>query len=179
MIKRIVWTAGSVMVLVCAAGISAICTRSVDGQISDSIDRKQSVGQVFDQEPMLFFDVSGFGLGGPIHQRLAVYSSGLTSISAAAFEGQGAAEFTYVTVERVNELRAALVALGIENLQDNVFEVPDVPMKTVTFVRPVGVRGRANTYNYFLSEGAYAEVEDVVNEFMTETFPGFLDAGGQ
>jgi hypothetical protein len=109
--------------------------------------------------------------------RLAVYTSGLTSVSSAAFEGQGAAEFTYVEMDRVEQLRADLVALGIENLQDNGFEIPDVPLKTVTFVRPVGLRGRANTYNYYLSAGAYADIEIVINEFIEETFPNFLNGG--
>ena len=173
--KRTVWTVGSAAVLAGAMVTAAICTRTVEAQTGKSVDFKQNFGQIFDQEPTLFYDVSGFGFGGPIHLRLAVYTNGLTSISSAGFEGQGAAEFTYVPMERVVQLRNDLVALGIESLQDNGFEIPDVPLKTVTFVRPTGLRGRANTYNYFLSAGTYADIEEVINDFMNETFPNFFN----
>ena len=35
-----------------------------------------------DCQPLVIYDVSGFGIAGPLHQHLAVYSDGMTSVSS-------------------------------------------------------------------------------------------------
>jgi len=133
------------------------------------------------QEPILFYDISGFGFGGPIHQRLSVYNSGLASISATDFTGQsGNAAFLYTSVDRVRQLQHDLIQAGAFELPDSPWVGFDVPLTTVTVLKGGGNDQRAHTYSYFFIDtgDGYSQVSLLINAFIAETFPNFFSNGG-
>ena len=73
-----------------------------------------------DEEPVLFWDVAGYGLGGPIHERLAIYSNGLVTYAYGGWAGDdGAACFTYVPPESVTVLAHDLRKAGVFGMKDS------------------------------------------------------------
>jgi hypothetical protein len=135
------------------------------------------------QEPILIYDISGFGFGGPIHQRLTVYNSGLSSISATDFTGQsGNAAFLYSSIDRVRQLQHDLFEAGAFDLPDNPIVANDVPLTTVTVFKGNGNDQRAHSYSYFFidtgDDPAYSEVSRLINAYIAETFPNFFSTGG-
>lgn len=127
-----------------------------------------------DEEPVLFWDVAGFGLGGPIHERLAVYSSGLVSYAYGGFGTEnGAACFTYAQPEAVAALAAELRNAGVFGISDSPTIVLDVPTTTVTVFRGLGKgESRAKTFSFNSpTTDQLVEIGAIVDRFRLAQLP--------
>jgi hypothetical protein len=127
-----------------------------------------------DEEPVLFWDVAGFGFGGPVHERLAVYTSGLVTYAYGGVGTEdGAACFTYATPDAIASLAAELREAGAFTVADAPAVVLDVPTTTVTVFRSVG-RGesRARTFSFNSPTTAQlAEIGAIVEQFRLAQLP--------
>lgn len=132
------------------------------------------------REPIVFWDISGFTLTGPLHSRLAVYNDGLASISSASnglFGAHSDADFTFVGLDDIVALRQALGAAGAASATDSDLFVSDVPLQTVTFISKPAPKARANTFNFWLAiEPEQQAVLAVLNDFIEDHFPGYVDS---
>lgn len=139
------------------------------------------------QEPVLMYDVSGFGLGGQIHLHLSLYSNGLASISSApggiifpeqtsgGFGGffDPKAEMVFVDPAAVAELAENLALAGAFKACDEDAIIADIPLTTVTVFRGE-TNSRAHTFSYWtpLSPQTQA-VGTLISEFIDKYFPNF------
>jgi hypothetical protein len=137
------------------------------------------------QEPVLMYDVSGFGLGGQIHLHLGVYSNGLVSISSApggpTFEqsaGFGGffepkAQLVYVDPAVVSELAENLAAVGAFKACDEDAFVSDLPLTTVTVFRGE-TNSRAHTFSYWTPLTPQTQaVGTLISDFIATNVPNF------
>ncbi|MBL9120417.1 MAG: hypothetical protein JNL80_10945 [Phycisphaerae bacterium] len=136
-----------------------------------------------DEEPVLFWDVAGYGLGGPIHERLAIYSNGLVTYAYGGWAGDdGAACFTYVAPESVTALAHDLRKAGVFGVKDSAAIVSDVPTTTVTAFRSLGNgESRAATFSFTSpTSDVLVEISAIVNRFRDEHLPagGCSGSGG-
>jgi len=140
------------------------------------------------QEPVLIYDVSGFGFGGQIHLHLSLYTNGLASISSApggvifpeaqttgGFGGffEPKAELLYVDPAVVAQLAENLAAVGAFKACDEDAIIADIPLTTVTVFRGE-TNARAHTFSYWtpLSPQTQA-VSTLINDFIATNFPNF------
>jgi hypothetical protein len=129
-----------------------------------------------DNEPVVTYDVSGATFAGRFHLHLAVYTSGLASISkktALDPTDRGAADFTFVPVEAVRALHAELKAAGAGTLPDFPGPVFDAPTRTVTYFMDPGPRAATNTFSYQRVLRGYAQVDQLLRRFICAHFRGF------
>lgn len=127
-----------------------------------------------DEEPILFWDVAGFGFGGPVHERLAVYSDGLVTYAYGGVGSEsGAACFTYAPPESVASLAAELRDAGVFGIEDAPTVVLDVPTTTVTAFRSLGKgESRAKTFSFNSpTTPQLAEIGAIVERFRLAQLP--------
>jgi len=131
---------------------------------------------LFDQEPVLVFDVSGYGLAGLIHQHVCVYDSGLVTYAEAGggtplFPFGSSADITYVPVEKVRAFQKSLILAGAFSICDEDALVADAPLHTVTVFRGQ-TDSRAHTYSYwFPISQANTDVHALILAFIDDAFP--------
>lgn len=131
-------------------------------------------GTPIDQEPLLIYDVSGFGFGGPIHKHLTVYSNGLCTVSGGSDSfGPSVADFRTVDRKRVRVLHRDLIDSGALLGVDRIAQVADLPLTTVTVFESSERNASHNTYSFFDVSGGEAGVVGLIREFIEETFPEF------
>lgn len=136
-------------------------------------------------EPMVFYDTSGHGIAGPIHEHLAVYSSGLTSHSSLDATVVGTtsgfdpgAAFTTVPIARVGQLLAALLDAGAMSLGDLPDAGSDLPLRTVTVFAGPSDEARRNTFSFYDPNDPRVEsILAALDGFMFEAF-GTSDVAG-
>lgn len=126
-----------------------------------------------DQEPVLMYEVAGYGIGGPLHERLTVYSNGVASYSAAGPFDSGSACFTVLDESVVDQLRMDLAQAGVFTLGDLALVGNDLPVTTVTVFRtlPDGW-SRARTFSFMEPFGAHARVVQIVQALITSHIEG-------
>jgi hypothetical protein len=158
---------------------SAIRTLAVTPPAAlDSAAPQGGCVNLFPQEPLIVFDISGFTLTGMLHQHFAVYSSGLVSISEAgggggSFPFGSKADMTFVAPEEAKKLWSKVVQAGAMSICDIPSFVNDAPLTTVTVHRG-DTNSQAHTYSYYdASTPESAAVQDAIQKFMTATFPNF------
>lgn len=123
----------------------------------------------FKREPTLIYDVTGSTILGPIHTSLIVYNDGYVSYSKFESFALEPEEFIHklvpdVIVKRLtNDLRDA----GIMNLQDSVSMAVDVPVTTVTYMRPQ-INANAHTYSHDSVTVGQLEVVFIIAEFIQD-----------
>jgi hypothetical protein len=126
----------------------------------------------FDQEPLLIYDVSGYGLAGLIHQHVCVYDNGLVTYAEAGggtplFPFGSSADIAFVDLPTVQSFYKELIQLGAFTICDEQSFVADAPLITVTVFRGQ-TDSRAHTYSYYYPVSA---TNDVVHNHIT-TFIG-------
>jgi hypothetical protein len=174
MMTRRFWWAGAVSLIAAVLAFVALAgsagQRAVAGP-GNTID----ADNVLVVEPVLIYDVTGGTLAGLVHSRLSVYNNGQVSISRKDFGSPtGAADFTMVPVTRVRQLRADLEAAGASTFGDEMNNVADLPLTTVTFFSKPLPHAQANTFSYWNTfDGPYWPLQQVIDEFIVETFPNF------
>jgi|GEM_PF-5222063 len=132
-------------------------------------------------EPILIWDATGQTLTGVSHATLKVYNNGLATIAKKfplfPFDPsyvEANAHTLGVTEAEASQLRLDLIAAGAATLGDNPNLVLDIPLKTVTFFQSPGPRACSNTFSYWLATGAWAPVQQVIDDFIDFHFPNFL-----
>jgi hypothetical protein len=132
-----------------------------------------------EQEPLLIYDVSGYGLAGVIHQHLAVYDNGVVSISSVSggtpiFPSANKADLTYVPPATARDLAKSLVQAGARQICDEDIPVADLPLTTVTLFARGVTDDRAHTFSYWLPLSNESQtVSNLIQAFITTTFPNF------
>ena len=126
--------------------------------------------------PILMYETAGFSLGGSIHQRLTVYSTGLASWSEAGggvFTPEASqAKFVGVPEADIKQLAKDLRSANAMSLCDIQEFVSDVPPTHVTVFQGSGADLHAHTYSYFLaSTPQHAKVQNIVQAFIAKWFP--------
>lgn len=166
--------------LVVGAGLAGLAVSSIGAPAPDD-SIVVPVQFALDQEPLIVYDISGFGLAGPIHRHFTLYTSGLATISSASnfgaptegtlVFGPGDAGFKYVSPAKARQVWKRTIVAGGLDATDGGFFGADVPTSTITiFERP----GRtSNTFNFLFAQGQAAEVATIINAFIAEEFPDF------
>ncbi|MBL8860494.1 MAG: hypothetical protein JNK02_00640 [Planctomycetes bacterium] len=123
-------------------------------------------------EPLVVFERTGGTLLGPVDLHLTVSSSGTARIVDLSdpFVPRGAR--AYVDLEAVVDLARDLERAGAFLMCDPSTGVTDVPLNTLTILRP-GTEGRAHTHSWWLPEGTNGAIEDRIDQFIAEVFPEF------
>lgn len=127
-----------------------------------------------DQEPVLFVDVSGFGIGGPLNSRFAAYSDGtLMAADASAPFDDGSACYLSIDPAEVAALRSELRTAGAYTITDLSLDGNDIPVTTVTLFEPIGPGlSRARTFSYTVPFTPAAEAfAQIVQEFRATHLP--------
>ena len=136
----------------------------------------QSSG-VIQNEPVVVYNVTGGTLTGLIHRQLTVYNSGFVTIAKLdepVFPQP--AEIQEVRTAQVGpqaatQLLISLVQAGAVQLEDQSFPVSDVPLKTLTILEGKTF-ALSRTFSWYVG-GDYAVVDQALNKFIGDTFPGF------
>lgn len=124
-------------------------------------------------EPLVLYDITGSSFAGPIDIALTVYNDGTARISSSNQLGlPSQAETVMVGAVDAHQLLLDLSALGAGHLCDSFQGIPDVPVSTLTVFRDA-VDSRNHTFSWVLAQGAYAPVEQRLQDFIHSTFPNF------
>ena len=147
------------------------------------VDRTEATpppDNVWLRAPLLHFDASGPTLGGFDHTSLTVFSDGLVSYvvrppaPSPPFSNRYRAKAMLIPMGHVRQLMGELTEAGVFWIEDEPVGVVDIPMRTVTAFRAQGNQTIAHTYNYFAGFGEpYEAVEEVIEKFIDQHFPGF------
>lgn len=169
----VLWTLSLGLIVLAALGAP------VSAQI---VQQEEPVAaNVWKAEPILIFDATGQTLSGVSHLSLKVYNNGLATIAKKfplfPFDPsyvEANAHTLGVTEAEADQLRLDLIAAGAATLGDNPDLVLDIPLKTVTFFQSPGPRACSNTFSYWLATGAWAPVQQVIDDFIDFHFPNFV-----
>ena len=140
------------------------------------LDAANPSSQSIDCQPLVIYDVCGYGYAGRTMLHLAVYSNGEASVSWLGPRGSYA-EFTTVPKMAVYDLVAALTAVGGLTLTDRGGKSVDTPMTTVTVFSDNTPNAFHNTFSFFSSgpqptpsKGRYDEVVRLLQTFIDNSF---------
>ncbi|MFN0205628.1 MAG: hypothetical protein ACKVS6_04860 [Planctomycetota bacterium] len=132
----------------------------------------------FPQEPLVVFDISGYSLTGLIHQHVAIYSSGLVSISAAGggtqlFPFSSKADAVFLQTSAVEKLWNKVIQAGAMTICDENAFVSDMPLTTVTVHRGA-TNSASHTYSYYFPMSPESTaVANHIQDFINTHFPNF------
>ncbi len=158
-----IWTLVSLLAL----AMSAATLGAAQGQ-PGSLARSNPI----DCEPLVVFDVSGYGIAGMIHQHFVVYSDGLASLSALS-PGGSYADLTWVTTDRAKEFNNELLSAGALELNDRLTPgTADIPLTTVTVFNGGDPSAVHNTFSFYAIGGDddYQAVVEIVQAFIGFAF---------
>jgi len=132
----------------------------------------------FTREPTLIYDVTGFTLAGELHVNAVVYNDGLVSYSSRSglFGVVEQACTVFVPPTDVKKLTDALAGAGAGTLPDKLLFVSDVPLQTVTFMKPA-TDTKAHSFSWYIAPGAYTAVQTIINDFLQKHVPDCPDGG--
>jgi hypothetical protein len=141
-----------------------------------SLTAAKPSSQSVDCQPLLIYDICGYGLAGPTQLHLTVYSNGVASISWLGPRGSYA-EFTTVPKRRIYWLVDSLIGAGALKLTDRSEKAPDTPMTTVTIFADNGANAFHNTFSFYTTGSRsdpakqyYDQVVRLVNSFIDASF---------
>ena len=123
-------------------------------------------------QPVVVYEVSGFTFVGFFDRELVVYQDGSARLSSASAAGDGKAQVASVAPGAAVALLSDLSAAGAFQLCDQTGTFNDLPLSTLTVVRPQ-TDARAHTFSWWAGDGAYGPVEQRLNQFIAAAFPGF------
>lgn len=123
-----------------------------------------------DRQPVLIHDVSGGTLLGPVQSTVVVWSSGAVTYSGQEAFGDPVVGATSLSPAELDALMDGLAASGAQVLEDQWPQVSDVPLHTVTVLGPTS-DSTAHTFSYWIGEGDYASVDEVLGRLMAEVQP--------
>jgi hypothetical protein len=147
------------------------CPEDAENTITGNDQAASSLCGNFQQsEPIVMWDVTGVSFPwGFVHGNLVVYNNGIASVSSL-LTGDVRAKALDPAVAR--KLRKDLAAAGATTLCDPQYWTIDAPLTTLT-VLGGSTDAQSHTFSYWGSEGTYAKVQAVIDDFLATHFPGF------
>ncbi|MFO0839251.1 MAG: hypothetical protein U1D55_12100 [Phycisphaerae bacterium] len=127
---------------------------------------------VWVREPVLIYDMTGYGFAGLMHRHVAVYNDGVVNLSKTGIIGTDVRALQ-IDSAQVEALRRQLIAAGAATLRDDPSGGADIPLTTVTFFAAAAPRTWANTFSYYFPAPAWMPVEQAIGNFIAAVAPGF------
>ena len=127
---------------------------------------------VLPHEPIVVYEVAGFGLAGQFDLELLVYGDGSARLSSTVAGGDGKAQNGFVGQDGATALLAQLTQAQAFFLCDQDLAVSDVPLQTLTVLRPK-TDGRGHTFSWWIAEDGIVPVQQTLDAFIASTFPNF------
>lgn len=118
-------------------------------------------------EPLLIYEVHGGTLVGPVDLHVVVYSDGFVRLTNATDPEAPEARVVRTDPEAVSDLMLDLERCGSMIECDAVGQVTDVPLQTLTVLRP-GTDVRGHTFSWWLPDGTSAAVESRIEQFLAD-----------
>ena len=127
--------------------------------------------EIWVNEPVVVFNLSGSILAGHVEESLIVYNSGhVVHAETTNFNPDATVEFAWVQPTEVRNLVEDLADLGAGTLCDQDIVVSETPLRTLTVLRGQA-DGIAHTFSYFGVVAAYQAIDARINAFVAATFP--------
>lgn len=123
----------------------------------------------FKREPTLIYDVSGPTILGPVHSSLVVYNDGFVTYSSLEVGTTQPQNFIHKLIPDVivKRLTNDLLFAGIMDIQDSLSMAADLPITTVTYMRPQ-INANAHTYSHDSSNVGQIAVVFIISEFLND-----------
>jgi hypothetical protein len=124
-------------------------------------------------EPVVVYEVSGFGLGGFFDQALTVYGDGSVRLARSTLDGVGSSSrWIYVGQEAAVDFARNLANLGARELCDQPSVVSDLPLTTLTVIGPQ-TDARAHTASWWYPETPQLQaIQQRIDTFICTHFGG-------
>ena len=122
-------------------------------------------------EPLVVYEVSGFTFAGAIDRELLLYQDGSARLSSATTGPNGSSRLVVVPALDAIALLSSLSEAGAFQLADQTRTYSDTPLSTLTVMRPL-TDARAHTFSWWSADGSYAPIEQLLNNFIANAFPG-------
>ena len=144
---------------------------SMHAPADGSVPQAGGCNEVFRNEPIVVFNMSGAILAGHIEESLIVYNTGhVVHARAAEFEPEPTVEMAYVPLLELRAFFQDLVALGAGGACDQDLVVTETPLRTLTMLR--GQRDSfSHTFSYYGEQSPYVEIDERIFDFLAATFP--------
>ncbi len=126
----------------------------------------------FPHEPVLMYEVSGRSICCLVDIQLTVWNDGSVRAASADEFGVGRAHIAVIPPLAVQGLLADMNAFGAGSACDVPSFSNDVPLSTLTVLRGT-TEGRARTWSWLGDDSHNGAVEQRLNQFLHDTFPGF------
>jgi hypothetical protein len=123
-------------------------------------------------EPLLVYEITGGTLSGPIDRELILYGDGTARLSSSTSGIDGNCQYTAVESADALALFTSLAQDGAFLLEDQTMIISDVPLKTLTVMRPL-TNARVHTYSWWIGEDSYGPIEQKLEAFVASAFPNF------
>ena len=128
---------------------------------------------IYEHQTTLVYEVNGGTIAGRFDRELVLYGDGSARLSSTQVGGGASkCQMTVVSTETVGKLLAGLTTAGAPALCDDPSFVTDMPLSTLTLMRAT-TDASAHTYSWWVGQGAYGPVEDILQNFVATTFPNF------
>lgn len=118
-------------------------------------------------EPLLIYEVHGGTLIGPVDLHVVVYSDGVVRLTNATDPEAPQARVTHAGPEAVSDLMIDLERLGSMMVCDADGQVTDVPLRTVTVLKP-GSDPRGHTFSWWLPTSSNGNMELRIEQFLAD-----------
>ncbi|MEZ6015440.1 MAG: hypothetical protein R3F49_10025 [Planctomycetota bacterium] len=119
--------------------------------------------------PVLMYSSAGGTLLGLQMDQVTVYSSGLVLLaSAESHSGSMSARMAQVSPLEVLRLGRELARLGASSMCDQIYDVSDVPLKTISVASAIGPDVRLHSFSYWLATDQHAIVESAIEQWMLD-----------
>ena len=131
--------------------------------------------QTINRQPVLLYELSGITLLGPVTQTVVAYSSGdITMSQMIGHSNPPSVIRAQMSVVSLESFLVAMYGAGVAGLQDQEFSVTDAPLRTVTVLSP-GTDAIAHSFSYYIPDGDYAGVSELLRRFVEELAPLEID----
>jgi len=127
---------------------------------------------VFPHEPVLMYEVSGRSLCCLVDIQMTIWNDGSVRAASADESGVGRAQIAVVPPLLVQGLLADLNMFGAGSSCDVPTMTSDAPLATLTLLRGA-TDGRTRTWSWLGDDGQNGAIEQRLNQFLHDTFPGF------
>jgi hypothetical protein len=128
---------------------------------------------IYTDHPVVIFTVTPPNLSGIVQDTLTLYNTGMCTYSRSKTGGiDSKSALAFASPLEVDQLFSDLSGLGAGTLCDDGLIALGAPFQTLTMLRG-GTDSHTHTFSWRLGLGAYGQVANRMDQFITATFPGF------